>query len=121
MSEELRNQDPTPEEGGDNSEDKDLPANTDENEEEKESEQGLLCQPDGVIGLVAEDLQKVSRRMEKEKSIECNCPYCTNILFKNAVFKDEASFIMRCPHCSKMIKLVIRQKTEIIAEKLDQN
>jgi len=57
--------------------------------------------------------------MKKEKLLECNCPYCTNILFKNAVFKDESSFTMRCPHCGKMIKLEIKKKTEVEVKKLD--
>lgn len=42
-----------------------------------------------------------------------NCPHCTNIIFKDAVFNSEATFSMRCPHCNKNLKVIIRQKIEI--------
>ena len=42
-----------------------------------------------------------------------NCPHCTNIVFKDAVFNSEGRFSMRCPHCSKTLKVIIKQKIEI--------
>ena len=42
-----------------------------------------------------------------------NCPHCTNIIFKDAVFNSEGRFSMRCPHCSKTLKVIIKQKIEI--------
>lgn len=43
-----------------------------------------------------------------------NCPHCTNIIFKDAVFNSEGRFSMRCPHCSKTLKVIIKRKIEII-------
>ncbi len=43
-----------------------------------------------------------------------NCPHCTNIIFKDAVFNSEATFSMRCPHCNKNLKVIIRQRVEIV-------
>jgi len=42
-----------------------------------------------------------------------NCPHCTKIIFKDAVFNSEASFSTRCPHCSKAVKVIIKHKVEI--------
>ncbi len=42
-----------------------------------------------------------------------NCPYCTKIIFKDAVFNSEASFSTRCPHCNKTVKVLIEHKIEI--------
>ncbi len=42
-----------------------------------------------------------------------NCPHCTNIIFKDAVFNSEAMFSMRCPHCNKNLKVIIRRIIEI--------
>ena len=43
-----------------------------------------------------------------------NCPHCTNIIFKDAVFNSEGRFSMRCPHCSKTLKVIIKRKIDII-------
>ena len=43
-----------------------------------------------------------------------NCPHCTKIIFKDAVFNSEASFSMRCPHCNKTVKVIIKHKIEIV-------
>ena len=43
-----------------------------------------------------------------------NCPHCTNIIFKDAVFNSEATFSMRCPHCNKTLKVIVRTKIEIV-------
>jgi len=52
--------------------------------------------------------------MEAEESPNLgNCPHCTNIVFKDAVFNSEGRFSMRCPHCSKTLKVIIKQKIEI--------
>lgn len=43
-----------------------------------------------------------------------NCPHCTNIIFKDAVFNSEATFSMRCPHCNKTLKVIVKTKIEIV-------
>lgn len=43
-----------------------------------------------------------------------NCPHCTNIIFKDAVFNSEAAFSMRCPHCNKTLKVIVKTKVEIV-------
>ena len=43
-----------------------------------------------------------------------NCPHCTNIIFKDAVFNSEGRFSMRCPHCNKTLKVIIKRTIEII-------
>lgn len=43
-----------------------------------------------------------------------NCPHCTNIIFKDAVFNSEATFSMRCPHCNKTLKVIVKTKVEIV-------
>lgn len=42
------------------------------------------------------------------------CPHCTNFIFKDAVFNSEATFSMRCPHCNKNLKVIVKTKIEII-------
>ncbi len=42
-----------------------------------------------------------------------HCPYCTKILFKDAVFRDEADFETNCHHCGKPI-LVEAKKIIVI-------
>ena len=42
-----------------------------------------------------------------------NCPHCTRIIFKDAIFNSEASFSTRCPHCNKAVKVIIKHKVEI--------
>lgn len=42
-----------------------------------------------------------------------NCPHCTKIIFKDAVFNSEASFSTRCPHCNKTVRVIIKPKIEI--------
>lgn len=42
-----------------------------------------------------------------------NCPHCTKIIFKDAVFNSEASFSTRCSHCNKAVKVIIKRKVEI--------
>lgn len=49
----------------------------------------------------------------EEKANIGNCPHCTKIIFKDAVFNSEASFSMRCPHCNKTVRVIIRRKIEI--------
>ncbi len=39
-----------------------------------------------------------------------HCPYCTKILFKDAVFKDEADFEMNCHHCGKPILVQVEKQ-----------
>lgn len=50
--------------------------------------------------------------MDREENIG-NCPHCTRIIFKDAVFNSEASFSTRCPHCNKPVKVIIKHKVEI--------
>jgi len=53
--------------------------------------------------------------MDAEESTNLgNCPHCTNIIFKDAVFNSEATFSMRCPHCNKTLKVIVKTKIEII-------
>jgi hypothetical protein len=42
-----------------------------------------------------------------------NCPHCTRIIFKDAIFNSEASFSTRCPHCNKAVRVIIQHKVEI--------
>jgi len=43
-----------------------------------------------------------------------NCPHCTKIIFKNGAFSSNASFMMRCPSCQKLLEIEIRTKIEIV-------
>lgn len=52
--------------------------------------------------------------MDRDESNVGNCPHCTKIIFRDAVFNSEAVFITRCPHCQKHVKVCIRKKVEII-------
>ena len=60
-----------------------------------------------------DDLIYFKGRMKKEEPLVYNCLYCTNIVFKDAEFKDEASFVIRCPHCKKSLWLKIKKKIEV--------
>lgn len=52
--------------------------------------------------------------MSREEQVGIgNCPHCTKIIFKDAVFNSEASFSTRCPHCNKAVKVIIKRKVEI--------
>lgn len=42
-----------------------------------------------------------------------NCPYCTDILFKNASFKDEGELQTVCPHCGKAVLVIIELELRI--------
>lgn len=52
--------------------------------------------------------------MSKDQLGVGNCPHCTKIIFKDAVFNSEGSFCMRCPHCDRLLKVIIKRKIEII-------
>ena len=52
--------------------------------------------------------------MDKEELNVGNCPHCTNILFRDAEFNSDATFMTRCPHCQKSVKVCVRKKVEII-------
>jgi len=51
--------------------------------------------------------------LKEEQSSIGNCPHCTKIIFKDAVFNSEASFSTRCPHCNKAVRVIIKHKVEI--------
>lgn len=52
--------------------------------------------------------------MQKEEQASIgNCPHCTKIIFKDAIFNSEASFSTRCPHCNKAVRVIIKHKVEI--------
>ncbi len=51
--------------------------------------------------------------VKEEQSGIGNCPHCTRIIFKDAVFNSEASFSTRCPHCNKAVRVIIKHKIEI--------
>ncbi len=51
--------------------------------------------------------------LKEEQSNIGNCPHCTRIIFKDAVFNSEASFSTRCPHCNKAVRVIIKHKVEI--------
>jgi len=57
--------------------------------------------------------------MDKDESNVGNCPHCTKIIFRDAVFNSEAVFVTRCPHCQKPVKVCIRKRVEIILLPLD--
>ena len=57
--------------------------------------------------------------MDKDESNVGNCPHCTKVIFRDAVFNSEAVFITRCPHCQKPVKVCIRKKVEIILLPVD--
>lgn len=50
-----------------------------------------------------------------KKSIS-HCPYCTRILFKDAIFKDEADFEMNCHHCGKPIIVCVEKELIVIVK-----
>jgi hypothetical protein len=43
-----------------------------------------------------------------------HCPYCTKILFKDAIFKDEADFETNCHHCGKPIMVCVEKALIVI-------
>lgn len=49
-----------------------------------------------------------------KKTTVGNCPYCTRIIFKNALFNSATSFYTRCPHCDKVSRVIVEYKVEII-------
>ncbi len=51
--------------------------------------------------------------MDREENNVGNCPHCTRIIFKDAIFNSEASFSTRCPHCNKAVRVIIKHKVEI--------
>ncbi len=51
--------------------------------------------------------------VKEEQSNIGNCPHCTKIIFKDAVFNSEASFSTRCPHCNKAVRVIIKHRVEI--------
>lgn len=53
-------------------------------------------------------------QIEEQTTNIGNCPHCTKIIFKDAVFNSEATFTTRCPHCNKSVKVIIRHKVEIV-------
>ncbi len=62
------------------------------------------------VGLATDHLWKIT--MDREENIG-NCPHCTRIIFKDAIFNSEASFSTRCPHCNKAVRVIIKHKVEI--------
>ena len=57
--------------------------------------------------------------MDRDESNVGNCPHCTKVIFRDAVFNSEAVFITRCPHCQKPVKVCIRKKVEIVLLPVD--
>ena len=52
--------------------------------------------------------------MDKEESNVGSCPHCTRTIFRDAVFNSDATFMTRCPHCQKSVKVCVRKKVEIV-------
>ena len=50
------------------------------------------------------------------KEITSHCPYCTKVLFKDAIFKDEADFETRCPHCRRPIMVHVEKEITIVVK-----
>jgi DNA-directed RNA polymerase subunit RPC12/RpoP len=68
-----------------------------------------------LIGLASEKLRNTQRMAAEEPTTNLgNCPHCTNIIFKDAVFNSEATFSMRCPHCNKTLKVIVKTRVEIV-------
>jgi len=63
------------------------------------------------VGLATDHLWKTT--MDREENNIGNCPHCTRIIFKDAIFNSEASFSTRCPHCNKAVRVIIKHKVEI--------
>lgn len=57
--------------------------------------------------------------MDRDESNVGNCPHCTKIIFRDAVFNSEAVFVTRCPHCQKPVKVCVRKKVEVILLPMD--
>jgi len=47
-----------------------------------------------------------------------HCPYCTKVLFKDAVFKDEADFETNCHHCGKPIIVCVEKRLILVVKPL---
>lgn len=47
-----------------------------------------------------------------------HCPYCTKIVFKDALFKDEAEFETNCRHCGKPIIVCVEKKLILVVKPL---
>lgn len=62
----------------------------------------------------AREPQRNKTSMDKEELNVGNCPHCTNVLFRDAEFNSDATFMTRCPHCQKSVKVCVRKKVEII-------
>lgn len=62
---------------------------------------------------------KNKNSMDKDEPNVGNCPHCTKVIFRDAVFNSEAIFVTRCPHCQKPVKVCIRKKVEIILLPID--
>lgn len=54
------------------------------------------------------------------QEITSHCPYCTQVLFKDASFKDEADFATRCPHCRKPILVEVQKEIIIVVKPVIQ-
>ena len=52
--------------------------------------------------------------MDKEESNVGSCPHCTSTIFRDAVFNSDATFMTKCPHCQKSVKVCVRKKVEIV-------
>jgi len=57
-------------------------------------------------------------KMNMKKTNTEHCPYCTEVLFKNSRFEEDASFKMPCPHCKNplSIKVKVEKISHITAE-----
>ena len=62
---------------------------------------------------------QIKNSMDRDESNVGNCPHCTKVIFRDAVFNSEAVFVTRCPHCQKPVKVCIRKKVEIILLPID--
>ena len=59
---------------------------------------------------------------DKKKPITEHCPHCTEVLFKNSRFEEDASFKMPCPHCKKPLSIKVRvEKIPHITAEADED
>ena len=52
-----------------------------------------------------------------------NCPFCRGVIFKDFKVnkeKGETSFLMRCPHCQKDIRVMVGE-SDIKVKKIDES